>query len=507
MSSKYVDTSASLQVIGNILKTPSLLENDKYWFNEEDFPIELHRIVFGSIYQLYNQGIKTLSLESIADFLSTRPHNQAIFNEGKGEEMIIKCAETAQTNAFDFYYNRLKKMTLLRQYDLVGMDISDFYDIDNILDIKKKERQENWLDNSSLEQIADSIDAKISNIRQKYVSENFSETNQAGDNITSLIEKYKTCPEVGIPLYGPLINTVTRGARLKKLYLRSAPSGVGKTRANVADACYFACNKIYDENFGWISNGVQNPTLFIATEQELDEIQTLMLSFISNVNEEHILNGKYELEEEVRVLKAAEIIKNSPLYVTTIPDFSIKDIENAIKNGIREHGVGYVVFDYIHTSMKILEEVTRRSGGVKLREDNILFMLSTKLKDLCNIYGVFLITSTQLNADWKESKSPDQNLLRGAKAIADKIDYGSHLLPISEDDVKSLGGVIASFPTVPNLKISVYKNRRGRYKGIYLWCNADLGTCRIRPMFATTWSYELISIDDVQVEVNEPSAF
>lgn len=46
------------------------------------------------------------------------------------------------------------------------------------------------------------------------------------------------------------------------------------------------------------------------------------------------------------------------------------------------------------TSMKILEEVTRRSGGVKLREDNVLFMLSNRLKDLCNKYGIFILTAT-----------------------------------------------------------------------------------------------------------------
>lgn len=47
--------------------------------------------------------------------------------------------------------------------------------------------------------------------------------------------------------------------------------------------------------------------------------------------------------------------------------------------------------------MKILEEITKRSGGVRLREDNILFMLSVTLKDLCNKYDVFILSSTQLN--------------------------------------------------------------------------------------------------------------
>lgn len=56
--------------------------------------------------------------------------------------------------------------------------------------------------------------------------------------------------------------------------------------------------------------------------------------------------------------------------------------------------------------------------------------------------------------------------------------------------------------------MSVYKNRRGRYKGIYLWCSADLGTCRIKPLFCTTYQYELVPIDNVKIRLQEEeSAF
>lgn len=156
-----------------------------------------------------------------------------------------------------------------------------------------------------------------------------------------------------------------------------------------------------------------------------------------------------------------------------------------------------------------MEEITKRSGGVKLREDNILFMLSTKLKDICNQYGVFILSGTQLNGTYVDSDTPDQNLLRGAKAIADKIDMGCILLSVKDDDLTKLDNILSTnvFES-PTIKISIYKNRRGRYKGVYLWCKADLGTCRIRPMFCTTYSYELIPIDDTKIIIEEnESAF
>ena len=98
----------------------------------------------------------------------------------------------------------------------------------------------------TLDEIAETIDKKILDIKLKYIDNTNEEYVQAGDSIDSLIERLQKNPEIGYPLYGPLINTVTRGARLKKLYLRSAATGVGKTRAMIADACNIACDQLYN---------------------------------------------------------------------------------------------------------------------------------------------------------------------------------------------------------------------------------------------------------------------
>lgn len=420
MPSKYTDPTATMQVIGCVFNNPSLLDiTDKYSIIDEDFADSFHKVVFGAIYKLHELGAKSISLSNISDFLSDRPKSEAIYKQNKGEEWLTRVAENSMASTFDYYYGRLKKFSLLRAFDNCGIDVTDIYDIDNILDVKKKQLQEEMLDNATLDQIANKVDEKIENIRLQYVNDDFGEAQQAATGIRDLVNRFKQFPEVGIPLYGPLVNTVTRGARLKKFYLRSAGTGVGKTRSMIADACFIACLKIYDENFGWIKCGTQEPVLFITTEQELEEIQTMMLAFLSNVNEEHILNGEYIDDEEKRVNEAIDILEKAPLYVEELPDFSLKDVEDKIKKNIREHDVKYIFHDYIHTSLKILEEITKRSGGIKLREDNVLFMLSTRLKDLCNKYGVFIMSATQLNGDWKDAKIPDQNLLRGAKAIAD----------------------------------------------------------------------------------------
>lgn len=83
------------------------------------------------------------------------------------------------------------------------------------------------------------------------------------------------------------------------------------------------------------------------------------------------------------------------------------------------------------------------------------------------------------------------------------------MLEPTKDDLVKIEPILASSARfqVPNMKISIYKNRRGSYKGVYLWCYADLGTCRIKPMFCTNYRHELKSIEDIKIMVDEPSAF
>ena len=509
--SKYVDVGAIVQVIGCIYRKPQLLDiTDKYNITEVDFVEDFHKILFGTIYKLYESGVTKISLINIEDFLSTRPKQYAIFKTCNGEEYLNKIDQTiTNVDAFDYYYDRMKKMTLLRAYDSMGVDVSFIYDINETLDIKKKQRQEEFLNNCSLLDIVKKVDDRIDDIKIKYGDASCETTYQAGDGIFDLIEKLKNEPAYGSPMFGPLINTITRGCRLKKFYLRSGGTGLGKSRSMIADACNLACDEIYDETFGWIKNGIKENVLYISTEQELEEIQTMMLAFLSNVNETKILTNTYENQDEKdRVIKAAHLIKESPLFIETIPNFSMQDIENLIKRNIRDNDIKYVFYDYLHSSLKILEEITQKTGGIKLREDTVLFMISNKLKDICNEQGVFILSGTQLSGDYHSSEMPDQTLLRGSKAIADKIDYGSHLLPITQKDLQALENVINSgmFKT-PNMKISIYKNRQNPYKGVYLWCDADLGTCRVKPMFLTDWNYQMKPIENINITVEEKSAF
>lgn len=226
------------------------------------------------------------------------------------------------------------------------------------------------------------------------------------------------------------------------------------------------------------------------------------MAYVSGVNEEHIIDGTYEKGEEERVDQAIEYINSSPLYIEVINDFCIQDIVNIIKKYKREKGCYYFCFDYVHMSAKLIGEVASMGKGMKLREDQILFVFIDTLKNLCNQLGVFILTMSQLNGTYKDSPIKDETMLRGAKNMADRLDGAEISLPPSPlelEKVKKLMKNMINVP-VPNLVRHVYKVRRGKLTRIRVWQKADLGTCRTTDLFVTTNDYVLIPVTATEIE-------
>ena len=68
--SRYVDIPSIVQMIGCIIKNPSLLDEDgRYFFSEKDFTTDFHKVVFGSIFNLHEMGAEDLSIQAIEDYL------------------------------------------------------------------------------------------------------------------------------------------------------------------------------------------------------------------------------------------------------------------------------------------------------------------------------------------------------------------------------------------------------------------------------------------------------
>ena len=437
------DKRAILQCLGSLMKMPSLLE--EYTIEPSDFEVEeFYQIIFSCIYNLYAQDVKIIDCFSIDSYLSNYEHQYKIFEMNHGREYCISAMEIAEPNNFSYYYERLRKFSLLRYWQSKGFDIKNIYDEDiSDPDLQEKERQK--LDGKSIEELIAEIEYEmVSEPQMRYAKTTISHGQTAGKGMRELKEKLKETPEFGLPMQSPFLTTIGRGMRLGKLYLRSSSSGGGKTRTAMADMCGVAIPWKYNlDKMCWEYSGVSEPALFISTELEIDELQTIILAYVSGIPEDHILDGKYvggDIEEEKRADEAISYIESSPLYLEVIHDFCINDMTNLIKKYRREKGCLYFCLDYIHMSARLIQEVADMSRGMKLREDQTLFLFIDTLKNLCMKYQIFILTMTQLNGQYKDSPIKDENLLRGQIWACDFLSLSSRGVNSCQNNVLLANG-------------------------------------------------------------------
>lgn len=154
--------------------------------------------------------------------------------------------------------------------------------------------------------------------------------------------------------------------------------------------------------------------------------------------------------------------------------------------------------DYIHTSMKIFSSMAK-AGAKNLQEHQILLQMSIRLKELANKYNIFLATSTQLNNNHRENEALDDSALSGAKSIAQKVDVGAIMLPITKKDEAIIQNIMTtqpakkdSFGLEPTHSISFYKNRGNPWKNTRLFIHFNMDTLEITDLFVTDYNGVLI---------------
>jgi replicative DNA helicase len=497
------DKMSAVQVLGSLLKKPSLLLEEKYVFSLEDFPEKFHQVLYGAIENLVKSGVQSFTFVTIDDFLSKYERQYKIFTVNRGNDWIQYAMTIADIENFDYYYNNLKKFSLLSALSHRGFDTKRIYDSTEVNPTKIEKIQEKF-DDMTIDEIVENYEKDINELKEMFNAGNTDGYGvQSGVGLKKLKEELKIAPEFGMNLASKKLTTICRGARIKKLYMRSSPSGYFKTRSAVGDALTISVPWIFNlETNEWEYTSCNEPTLFITTELEISEIQTMVIAFVSGVGEEKILDGKYTKEEEERVDKAIGIIEKSNFYIEYMPSFNIETLEQIIKKHKYIHEIGYVFFDYLFASVKILTEMSRKANGVKMREDNILLLAIDKLKFLANTLNVFIFTATQVNDTYKTVQSADQGILRGAKSLADKVDIGFATLPISAKDKEAITPIVHMLHCKePNCCIHVYKARRSKLSKVKLWIFFDASTMRSIDCFVTNNDYELLNVDDTNIEV------
>lgn len=502
MYETLTDKRAILNTIGCLMLDPTLIDDIDRPLDRTDFDTEaLYELLYVAIFNSYMQGVKDINEFTIDSYLSSYKEQYEIFQTNDGLNYLTSAREMSSLDNYDYYYHRLRKYSLLRYYEKKGYNTKSIFDPTVSVEELTKEMEK--FDNYTEQDIVGMVETDlVISPTIKYCTNMLTTEIQAADDAMDLVESFRKIPDVGVPLNNNGLNTVARGGRKGCLYMRSLPQGEGKSRCAAGDACKIAVPYVYDTyKKDFVYTGMSEPTTYITTEMTVDEIQTILIAAVSKVNEEHILYGEYKDGEYERVRKAIEYIRSSPLYIVHIPDFSIEDIKNIIKKYNREFKVEYFFFDYISTSLRLMSEVSGKSR-MGLKEHQLLLVFSTELKTIAQQLNVFIFTASQLNGEARNAIIKDQNLLSGAKALANKLDVGIISMRPTQREQDKLDVIIQNHfgLRMPNMGHWVYKVRRGRLTHIIIWSQIDLGTMDEEALFVTDFDFNLIDIDFTQIE-------
>lgn len=224
------DRKTVMQVFGGLMSKPELLsDTDKYQLEPSDFDLRLDKYIFSAIYNLYIQGAEKIHVQDIDNFLSTNEVAKKILNDDNGLQFLLDCETNAELGNFNVYYNKLKKFNLLRDLKKSGYDVSSFYCDDPLnIDFEVNENFEKL----TTAQIVNHYKVDLANFEEKYTINTMLKEGKVSSGIRNLLKELRKVPEVGVRLQGEIFNTITRGGRKGKLYLRSAGTGVGKAVPN-----------------------------------------------------------------------------------------------------------------------------------------------------------------------------------------------------------------------------------------------------------------------------------
>ena len=497
ISKELSDTSATLYVLSCLMHKPELLEEDKYPLVQTDFCKNLEQILFTTVFNLEKQGAAHLTPSDVDLFLKTQPSMYAYYQNNKGYEWLMtvyQLTETFDRGQFDFYYDRLKKFSILRDLYKNGVDIKEFYDVDK--DFLDRDEEDDKLNKIKRDEIINRVREKLAGIESKHVGKINDKSQNAAKGLRALIESFADNPDIGMPIDGEIYNFASSGARLGKFYLYSSSSGGGKTRHLVGNACSLAFPRI--EGGKIVGKDGLQKVLFIETEMTADELQTLLVAYVSGVNERKITKHTMNEQEKKNVDLAISIIEQyaDNFLIEQVTDPNVNMLKTLCVKYILQENVQYIFYDYIGTSVGLLTEFR----DLKTREDVALMLMSNTLKNVAADYQTFVESATQLSGEYEGAIIRDQTNIRGSKAVADKIDFGAIGIKLIKDseEYMAVAPIIEKLglPYTPNLVIDIYKNRRGEIVVAKLFRYFDFGTCRAYDLFLTDSSYKQWADDE-----------
>ena len=503
---KIYDITKINMLLGCLLKDPSLSSSEKYPLCKDDFVgFAFDNVLFVSIYNLYKNGYKSISFFDLDKYLQKHEAQYEIFKDcremGDVEDFLETIMDLCDLQNYENYYNDVRRLSCIRDYRDSGVDVKKFWDF-NKSDIDNLK----GLEGVKVEDVVNWFEAIQSDILNKYKVDEDTTEKKFGDDGEEIYKGYKERPIITTEFESKYLTTLWNGFGKKQLFIRSGDTSSGKSRSCIGDLMSVCASEIYDlDSKKWIKNtNGGHKGLYIGCEMDLDdEVEAIIWGYISGVESSKIIHRRETKEEDERIRKAIEITKRDGIWGIDMPSFNIRKIEDKIRYYKKNHDIEYLAFDYILLNSALVKEfVQNRGKGIGANGNDVLLEISQALKDLAKKYDIGIISATQVNADIKDFRNRDYQVLRGGKAIADKASGGSISMPITPQELALVEAYTIEWNKkhsdkfgmiTPNWVETVYKSRFSEFpKECKIFSFYNLGNMRKIEMYVTDKDFKII---------------
>ena len=480
------------QILGSLMKRPQFLsEVDKYSLSISDFSSKFEKYVFNAINGLWHNGAQKITALDIESYLEANDAAKKLFEQQNGLEYLQDIEEFSNIENFPYYYTKLKKLNLLRDLKKQNFPVSEFYQEDltavDAMEINQR------FEELTVSDIITAVKKRLLVLESNYAGTEEVQEWNIGDDIDDIVESFGAEGSVGLPIQGSIFNKIIDGAQRSCLTIRSGASGTGKTRNAVADACLLAFPLRFNSTTAsWEQKGSNQKILFIITEQTDIQIKKMILAYLTDINESKFKYGRFTDEERKRISQGKQIMKEfaGNFILVRIPNPTIDLVKTKVREKVLLHDIGYVFYDYIFIGPALLNEFR----GFGVRNDEVLLMMATALKDLAVELDVCVFTSTQVNANVDNNTNiRNESSLAGGRSTINKADNGAIMARPTKEELETLEPIITTYGR-PNLVTDIFKVRSGEWTQVRIWSIVDLGTMRRDDLFLT--DSRLVVIND-----------
>ena len=298
------------------------------------------------------------------------------------------------------------------------------------------------------------------------------------------------------------------------LYLTNDYIVTHNTVRAVGELCKVCATELWDDDKqAFVPNlNRKGSGLYINTEMDLElELTPCFLAYISNIPRSDIMDGVYKnKEEEERVDKAIQILRDSNIFLIDDPNFTLRSIEDNIKFYKEQCNIQYMVFDYLQDNGVIGKEM--KTTNEIIARDTIILNMASNFKVFARQYDIGIYTMSQLNGQEKTAEIIDESCLAGGRAVKNKLDAGCISLYPRKKEQKFTEGLLTHWLSEnrngkfgesfkPNTVLHNYKVRFSKYGvGIKIYQYLDKSTGRCIDMYCTDLYDNPINIDKTIVE-------